>query len=183
MVDYQPIVLPEQGQEMPDHTPRPQPTAPSPRAWTLEPRPRPRTLETYPLSGLEHLGLVTSHTPRQAVPTLWEGEPAGNTSDVDADLQLLGESAGGDSLPDISLPNAPFPSACPDRLVGDDWTSPRVAEDGMVVMFVCALGSYLVQLFVLMYSSQVLTITHIARFLDCSGFILFMSFVLVWFDS
>jgi len=48
MVDNQPILLPEQGQEMREHTPWPQP---------LEPRPRPRTLETHPLSGLEHLCL------------------------------------------------------------------------------------------------------------------------------
>jgi hypothetical protein len=61
MVDHQPIMLPEQGQEMREHTPRPQ---------TAEPGPPPRTPETHPLSGLEHLGLVTSQKPRHAVPTL-----------------------------------------------------------------------------------------------------------------
>jgi len=34
MVDDQPIVLPEQGQQMREHTPRPQPTAPAPRQQT-----------------------------------------------------------------------------------------------------------------------------------------------------
>ena len=32
MVDDQPIVLPEQGQEIGDHTPKPHPMAPAPRA-------------------------------------------------------------------------------------------------------------------------------------------------------
>jgi hypothetical protein len=59
MVDDQPIVLPEQGQEMCDHTPQPQPPAPAPRPQTLDPCPRLRTPETQPLSRLEHMGLVT----------------------------------------------------------------------------------------------------------------------------
>jgi len=67
MVDDQPIVLPEQGQEMCEHIPWPQPP---------EPRPRPRTPETHPLSGLEHLRLVTPQKPRPAVPTLREAEAA-----------------------------------------------------------------------------------------------------------
>jgi len=58
MVDDQPIVLPEQGQEMHEHTPRPQPPAPAPRPQTADARPRPRTPDTHPLSGLEHLGLL-----------------------------------------------------------------------------------------------------------------------------
>jgi len=70
MVDDQPIVLPEQGQEMREHTPRPQSLAPAPRPQTPEPRPQPQTPETYPLSGMEHLGLVTPQKPRPAVPTL-----------------------------------------------------------------------------------------------------------------
>jgi len=121
MVDDQRIVLPEQGQEMRKHTPRPQPPAPAPR---------PRTLETNPLSGLEHLGLVRPQKPRPAVPTLREAEAAGNTSDVDVDQQLLIESAGGDSLPDVPLPDVPLtdvplpdvplPEARPDGLVGED---------------------------------------------------------------
>jgi hypothetical protein len=70
MGDDQPIVLHEQGQEKREHTPRPQPPAPAPRPQTPEPCSRPRTPETHPLSGLEHLGLVTPEKPRLAVPTL-----------------------------------------------------------------------------------------------------------------
>jgi hypothetical protein len=39
MVDDQPIVLPEQCQEMRQHTPRPQPLEPAPQLHTLETRP------------------------------------------------------------------------------------------------------------------------------------------------
>ena len=62
-VDGKPIVLPEQGQEMREHTPRPQPLAPAPR---------PQTPVTHPLSGLEDFGLVTPQKPRPAVPNLCE---------------------------------------------------------------------------------------------------------------
>jgi len=138
MVDDRPIVLPEQGQEMREYTPRPQPP---------EPRPRPRIPETHPLRGLEHLGLVTPQKPRPAVPTLREAEVAGNTSDVDVDVdvdqQLQIESAGGDSLPDVPLPNVPLPEARPDGSVGEEWTSPRVAEEAMVVAFRLGSGSCL----------------------------------------
>jgi len=41
MVDNQPIVLPEQGEEMHEHTPLPQPPAPAPPPHTTEPRSRP----------------------------------------------------------------------------------------------------------------------------------------------
>jgi len=110
MVDDQPIVLPEQGQEMCEHITRPQ---------SPEPRPRPRTPETHPLSGLEHLRLATPQKPRPAVPTLREAQAARNTSDVvvdvDVDQQLQIESAGGDSLP-----NVPLPEARPDGSVGQE---------------------------------------------------------------
>jgi len=59
MVDYQPIMLPEQAQEMREHTPQAQPPAPAPRPQTLQPHQRPQTLETNPISGLKNLGLVT----------------------------------------------------------------------------------------------------------------------------
>jgi hypothetical protein len=63
-----------------------------------------------------------------------EAEAAGNTSDVDVDVdvdqQLLIESAGGDSLsdvplPDASLPDVPLPDvslseARPDGSVGEE---------------------------------------------------------------
>jgi hypothetical protein len=64
-VDHQPIVLPEQGQEMRENTPPPQPPAPAPRPQTPEPCPQPRTAETHSLSGLEDLGLVTPKNPAQ----------------------------------------------------------------------------------------------------------------------
>jgi hypothetical protein len=123
MVDDQPIVLPEHGQEIREHTPLPQPPAPAPRPHTPECHPRPPTPEPHPLSGLEHLGLVTSQKPCPVVRTLREAEAAGNTSDVDADVdvdqQLLIESAGGDSLPNVPLANVTLPEACPDGSVGE----------------------------------------------------------------
>jgi len=59
------------------------------------------------------------------VPTRREAETAGNRSDVDVDQQLLGESAGGDSLPNVPppddpLPDVPLPAARPDGLVGEE---------------------------------------------------------------
>jgi len=42
------------------------------------------------------------------VPTLQEAEAAGNTLNVDINQQLLGESAGGDSLRDFTLPDVPL---------------------------------------------------------------------------
>jgi len=41
MVDDQPTVLPELGQDMREHTPWPQPTVPAPQPQTLEPHPQP----------------------------------------------------------------------------------------------------------------------------------------------
>jgi len=87
--DDQLIMLPEQCQEMREHTPRPKPPALAPRPQTQDTCPRPRTPETHPLSGLEHLGVVTPQKPRPPVPTQREDEAAGNTSDVDVDQQLL----------------------------------------------------------------------------------------------
>jgi len=52
---------------------------------------------------------VGTQKPRPAAPTRQEADAAGNTSDVDVDQQLLGESAGGDSLPDVPLQHVPFP--------------------------------------------------------------------------
>jgi len=144
MVDDQPIVLPEQCQEMPEHAPQSQPPAPAPRPQTPDRRPRPRTPETHPLSGLEHLELVMPQKPRRAVPTQQEAEAAGNTSGVDVDQQLLIESGGGDSLPDVPLPDVPLPEAHPDGSVGEEWTSPHVADEAMVVSFVLRSGSCLV---------------------------------------
>jgi hypothetical protein len=133
---------------------------------------------------LEHLGLVTPQKPRLAVPTLQEAETAGNTSgvdvDVDVDQQLLSESAGGDSLPNVLLPNVPLPdvsltefplpdvplpifplpdvslaevplpnvllpTARLDGSVGEERTSPGVAEQVMIVAFSLVSGSCLVR--------------------------------------
>jgi len=59
MVEDEPTVLPELGQEIREHTPRPQPPAPAPWPQTPAPCPQPRTPETYTLCGLEFLWLVT----------------------------------------------------------------------------------------------------------------------------
>ena len=74
-----------------------------------------------------------------------EEEEEEEEEDVDVDQQLLGESAGGDSipntplpdipLPNVPLPNVPRPEACPVGSVGEEWTSPRIAEEAMVVAF------------------------------------------------
>jgi len=144
IVDDQPIVLHEKGQEMRMHTAWPQPPVPAPRPQTPEPCPRPLTPETHPLSGWEYLELVTPPKPHHVVPTLWEAEVARYTSDVDVDQQLVGKAAGGESVPGVSLPNVPLPDAtlheaCLDCSVGEEWTSHRVAEEAMIVVF--GLGS------------------------------------------
>jgi len=108
MVDNEPTVIPEQGQELREHTPQPKPPAPAPRPQTPEPPPRPRNPETRTLSGLESFEFLTPHEPRPAAPTVRESEAAGNPSDMDVEQQLLGESAGGDGLPDGPLPDVPL---------------------------------------------------------------------------
>jgi hypothetical protein len=112
MVDDEPIVLPEQGQEMCKHAPQPEPPAPAPRQQTSEPRSQPPTPEPHHISRLQHLGIVTPQKPRPAVPTRLAAEAARNTSDVDVDVDvdqhLLIELAGGDSLPDVPLPDVPL---------------------------------------------------------------------------
>jgi len=147
MVDDQPTMLPEQGHEMREHTPRPQPPAPAPQPQTPEPHPRPQTPETHTLGGLGFLGPETPQEPSSAGLTLRESETAGNAADVDVDQQLLGESAGGDRLPDVPLPDVPLldvplpyvrlpdvplPEARTDGSVGEEWTSPPVVEEACV---------------------------------------------------
>jgi len=139
MEQDQPILQPAKGQQMRDYTPVPQRLAPHPWPHTPEPHPPPWTQETHPLSGLEFLGLVPPQKPHPAVPTLQEAEAAGNTSYVDVDQQLLCESAGGDSLHNVPLTKARL-----DRSVGEEWTSPCVADVAMVVVFGLWLGSCLV---------------------------------------
>ena len=94
------------------------------------------------------------------MPTLREAEAARNTSDVDVDQQLLGESAGGNSLPEIPLPDVPLPDVpfpdiplpdvhlcgvCLHGSVCEECSSPRVAEKAMVVGFGIGSGSCLVR--------------------------------------
>ena len=105
MAEGQPIVLPEQGPEMREHTQQPHPVAPSPCPQTLQPRPQSQPTVTHRHSKLECLGLVTPRNPRPVDPTLREAEAAGNSSDMDLDKQLLRESAGGDSLTDVPFPD------------------------------------------------------------------------------
>jgi hypothetical protein len=101
---------------------------------------------------LAFLGLVTLQNTRPAAPTLREPEIGGNPSDVDVEMQLLGELADGDSLPDnhlpsvtlpdnhiaedslsnialsdVPLPEVPHPEPGPDGSVGKECMSPRSA--------------------------------------------------------
>jgi len=150
MVEDQPIGLPQQGKERHKHTPWLQPLAPAPRAQTLEPHPQLRTPETHPPSGQGHMGLVRPHKPRPAVPTLRDAEVTRKSLDVDMDQQLLGESAGGDSVlyvpvPDDPLPNASLPEVRLDGSMGEEWASPRVAEQAVVVVFRLGSGCCLVR--------------------------------------
>jgi hypothetical protein len=113
MVDDQSTALPEQSQELRKHTPQPQPLVPAPQPETPLSGLQLPTPETHTLSGLEFLGFVTGQKDLPAVSTLQEAEAAGNISDVDLEQQLLGASAGGDSppeviLPDVHLPNVPL---------------------------------------------------------------------------
>jgi hypothetical protein len=79
-----------------------------------------------------------------------EAVAARNTLDVDVDQWRLIESAGGDSLsdddvplPDIPLSDVSLPGARPESSVGEELTSPLVAEEAIVVVFRFGLGSYL----------------------------------------
>jgi len=58
VVDDEPTMLPKQGQEIREHTPRPLRTLPAPRPPTPEPYSRPRTPGTLTIPGLKVLGLV-----------------------------------------------------------------------------------------------------------------------------
>jgi len=102
-----------------EHTPWPQPPVPAPRPGTPEPHPWPRPPETHPLGTVEFSGLVMPQKPPPVAPTLGEAEGAEMTSDVDVDQQLLGESASGDSHPDVSLPDVPLTESRSDSSVGD----------------------------------------------------------------
>jgi len=78
------------------------------------------------------------------VPTQEEAEGAGNTSVVDVDQLLLGERAGGDSLPDIlppdvtlsdvALPHSPLPDVPLPNVPLPNVHLPGVHPDGLVGM-------------------------------------------------
>jgi len=51
------------------------------------------------------------------------------------DQQLLGESVGDKSLPHVPLPDTTLPEARPDGSVGEESTSPHIAEEVMVDLF------------------------------------------------
>ena len=71
-----------------------------------------------------------SQKSREAVTTLREAEAAGNTSDVDVDPQLLVESAGGDSLLDVPLPDVPLLNVpLPDILLAEARPDGSVGEE------------------------------------------------------
>jgi hypothetical protein len=135
MVDDQPIMLPAQRLLMREYTPPPQPRAPAPWPETPKHRPRPRTPETHLITGLEHLRLMMLQRPPLAVPTLGGGEAAASTLDVDVQKQLLRESAGSNCLANVSHPDAPLTAVGLDGLVGEERTSPRIAEEVRVVVF------------------------------------------------
>ena len=147
MVDDQPNLLPKQGQEMHMQTPRLPPLAPAPWPQSPEACPQPQTLETHPLSRLEFLRFLTPQKSCPVTPTLQEAEAAGITLDVDVDQLLLGHSAAGDSLPDVPLPYVHLPEAHPDGSGGEEWTSPRVAEEALIVAFGLGSASCLVRFF------------------------------------
>jgi hypothetical protein len=102
-------------------------------------------------------GFVRPQKPRPAAPTLQDTEAAENTVDVDVEHLLLGESAGGDSIPDVPLPDLPHLDVLlpdvplpdvprtdvplpdvpllegrPDGSLGEELTSSRIAEEACV---------------------------------------------------
>jgi len=69
------------------------------------------------------------------VPTLREAEAARHSLDVNVDQQLLGESAGGDSLPDVPLPDVllldvPLPDVLPPDVLLPDVLLIQARPDG-----------------------------------------------------
>ena len=157
MVDDEPTMLPEHGQELHEHTPLPQPLVRAPRPQPPEPPPQPKTTVNNTVYRRERLERVTPQKPRPVAPTLREVEAAGNTSDVDVEQQLLGESAWANGLPNCTLPDLPLPDVPPtdiplpdvplanvpltdvplpeanlDGSVGEKWTSPCISEEACV---------------------------------------------------
>jgi hypothetical protein len=73
---------------------------------------------------------MTPEKPCPAVQIMSEAEATGKTSDAVVDQELVIESVGCNSLPDVPLavvslpdvpiPDVPFPAACPDRSFGEE---------------------------------------------------------------
>jgi len=84
--------------------------------------------------------------PRPGVPPLREAVAAGKSSDVDADRQLLSESAGGDSFHNVPVPNVPLPDVplleeSPDGSDREEYPCFGVAAVAIVVAFGLVSGS------------------------------------------
>jgi hypothetical protein len=88
MVDDEPAVLPQHGQQIGEHTAQPQPPLPAARSQTPEPPPRPLSPETNTCCGMEVLGLLTPGKPRPAGLTQGEAEAVGNISDVNVNQRV-----------------------------------------------------------------------------------------------
>jgi hypothetical protein len=61
------------------------------------------------------------------------------------DQQVLRELAGRNSLPHVPLPKDPLPEANPEGSLGEESTTPRAAEEAMVVVFGLGSGSCVVR--------------------------------------
>jgi len=82
MIVNQPIMIPEQGQEMEKHTPGPQLPEPAPWPETPQPCPPPQTPEIHPLTWLESFGLVMAQICCAGLPAPQGSEGARITLDV-----------------------------------------------------------------------------------------------------
>jgi hypothetical protein len=78
-------------------------------------------------------------TPCPAVRRVREAEGPRNTSNVDPDQQLIGAFVGGDSIPDVPLPEGPPGMLC--RLGVNRWSRSR-GGDGCCVWVRVGLMSY-----------------------------------------
>ena len=144
MIDDQTSVLPEHVQEMREHTPRPQYPAPAPRPQTPEPRPLPWTPKLIPPVGWRIWGFwrhkniawrcpVCEKLRQPETPRMW---------------MCIGSGSGNRQVatvcPNVHLPNIPLPEAPLVGSVSEEWTSPAIVEEGMVVAIGSGLGSCLV---------------------------------------
>jgi hypothetical protein len=145
LVDKGPSVLPDQGQEMHEHTPQPEAPVPTPWPEALEPCPGQQPPATHPLSRLHLLGLVMPQKPHTVVTTQGEAGVPRMSSAVDRELdreqQLLPKFPGGDRLPDTAFRGIHLPDVASDCLVGNESTRSLGAEEEIVVWFGIWSGS------------------------------------------